>query len=148
MNTASSTANYRLLTALRLKSVEIWASTATLGSTTTASVEWFSEQGPNIVHSDTSVGTAEPLHVFSRPPSSSLAGYWSTTAVDESVALCQLVVPANGIVDITYDAVIQDGTGTTAVTTTNSGTVGQVYMTYLAGATTTTFQPVSYLSLT
>jgi len=108
VNAASTNVNYRILDAFLLKSVEVWASTATLGATTTASVEWFSENGPTVIHSDTSVGTAEPLHVVSRPPPRSLAGFWSVGGTDEAVALMVLTVPANAVVDITYQAVLQD----------------------------------------
>jgi len=148
MNASGSTANYRLLSGFRLKSVEIWASTATLGAVTTASVEWTSENGPTTVHSDSSVGTAEPLHVLARPPPNSLAGFWSVTGVNEASVLCFIAVPANAVVDITYDAIFQNGEAAVLVTTTASGVAGTVYLTYLQGATTTTFAPVSYTSLT
>jgi hypothetical protein len=148
INAASVTSNWRLFEAIRLKSIEIWASTATLGATTTASVEWFSENGPTVIHSDTSVGTAVSLYVRAQPPPRSLAGYWSLSGSGESTALFTIVAPANAVVDITYEAVLLDGEAATLVTTTNNGSQGQLYMAYLAGPTTTTFVPVSYASLT
>ncbi len=148
LNAASSTTNYRLLSGFRLKSVEMWCSTASLGTTTTVSIEWTSTSGPSAIVSDTSVGTAEPSHVASRPPPRSLAGFWCLTGNNESEVVCILRTSANTVVDITYDAVLQNGETPTAVTTTASGVAGTLYMTYLSGATTTTFPPISYASLT
>jgi hypothetical protein len=148
VNTASGTANYRILSGIRLKSVQVWASAAALGASVTASVEWLSVSGPSTLHSDTSVGSAQPLFLNTSPPPQSLAGFWSYTGNDEATTLFILTAPAGAIVDITYDAVVQNGETPIAATTTNNGVVGTIYMTYLAGVTTTTVVPVSYASLT
>lgn len=147
LNTSSLTVNYRLFTAFRLKSVEIWASTATLGSTVTASLQWTSEYGPDSFVTDTSVGTARPLHLRTSPPAQTLASFWCLSASNESVALFYLTLPANAVIDITYDAII-DGNNSVLATTTNNGVIGQIYMAYLGGVTTTSLVPVGYPSLT
>jgi hypothetical protein len=147
MNAASTTTNYRLLSAIKLNLMEIWGSTATLGQTVTASIEWTSTSGPTSVQSDTSVGTAQPCHVRSRPPPLSLASFWSTTGSNESETIAILTVPVNGVIDIQYVAVLQNGETPVATTSTNNGVAGTVYMTPLAGLTTTTFAVVSYATL-
>jgi hypothetical protein len=141
-------AGARLLTGFKLKSISIWGSTATLGSTVTASITWLSEQGPSSLISDTSVGTAEPLHVQSTPPAQSLAGFWSFQGQDESITLFNITAPANAVVDITYEAILQNGEGASGVTTTANLGTGVVYMAYLAGVTSTTFVPISYTTAT
>jgi hypothetical protein len=148
MNAAGTTTNYRLLSAFRLKSVECWASATALGSGATVAVEWTSSNGPSTLNTDTSMGSAEPAHVRTSPPPAALAGFWSLTGINESEVVFIITVPAGAVVDITYEAVFQTGEAATAVTTTSAGTAGQVFMTYLGGATTTTFQPVSYNNLT
>lgn len=148
VNTAGTTTQYRLLSAIRIKSISIWASTGTLGQTVTASVEWLSANGPSVIHSDTSVGTAEPLHVRTRPPTNSLASFWSLTGSGESDALFYITTPANAVVDVEFEEVLQNGEAPVNTVTTNAGVVGTVYMLYLGGATSTVFAPVSYASLT
>jgi len=148
VNTANGTANYRILSAFRLKSIEIWGSTGTLGTTTTASVEWLSENGPSTVISDTSVGTAQPLYVRTSPPANSLASFWSVQGNDESTVVMTIIAPANSVIDITYEVVLRDGEASVLVTTAATGAIGQVYMTYLDGVSSGLLQPVSYTSLT
>ena len=144
MNSASGTANYRLFSAFRLKSVEIWGAAASAA----VSIEWRSANGPTVIASDTTVLSAVPAHVRTSPPKDSLAGFWSLTGTNESESLFLITSPADSIVDITYEAIVQNGESATLVTTTASGAIGTVYETYLAGATTTGFVPVSYASLT
>jgi len=148
MNAAGGTTNFRLFSAFRLKSVELWATTATLGSPVTSSVEWTSSNGPSIIHSDTSIGTAEPAHVKTGVPQQSLASFWSISGTNESEALFILNLANGGIVDITYEAVIQNGETPVSATTTNAGVAGTVYMTYLGGVTSTALAPQSYAALT
>ncbi len=145
MNSASGTTNYRVFSGFRLKSVEMWQSST---STTPLSVEWTSSLGPSPVVSDTSVGTAFPAHVSTSPPKDSLAAFWSLTSSNESDVLLILTFDQQAVVDITFEAIIQNGEVPVAVTTTASGTAGKVYMTYLSGATTTVLPPVSYAALT
>jgi hypothetical protein len=148
VNASGGTTNYRILSGFRLKSLSIWASPASLGATATASVEWLSENGPSVVVSDTSVGTAQPLVVNTSPPPGSLAGYWSYLGNNEATVLAILNAPAGAVVDITYETILCNGETALTATTTNSGSAGKVYMTYLTGVTSTIFVPQSYLSLT
>jgi hypothetical protein len=144
MNSASGTANYRLFSAFRLKSVEIWGAAASAA----VSVEWRSANGPTVVITDTTVLTSVPAHVRTSPPAHTLASFWSLTGTNESEELFQITANDGSIVDITYEAILQNGEAAVLATTTASGSIGRVYMTYLAGVTTTGFAPQSYASLT
>ncbi len=146
LNSASGTTNYRILSGFRLRSIEMWQSSAT--STTALSVEWTSSYGPSTVISDTPVGTAFAAHVSSSPPRDSQAAFWSLTGSNESEVVMILSFDQQAVIDITFEAIVQNGEAPVAVTTTASGTAGAVYMTYLSGVTTTTLPPVSYSRLT
>jgi len=148
MNINNNESNYRYLSGVRLKNIKMWSSTATLGSVVTNSVEWTSTYGPSTIKSDTSVGTAVPAFVSSAPPVNSLARMWSLTGSNESDVLCLLQCPTNTIVDVTLECTIFDRETPVNVTSTNSGTTGQTYVTYLDGITNLIFVPVSYASLT
>lgn len=144
MNSASGTANYRLCSAIRLKSVQVWGAAAS----GTVSVEWRSANGPTVIASDTTVLSAQPAMVRTAPPAHTLASFWSLTGSNESEVLFIITALDGSIVDITYEMVLQNGEAPVLATTTASGAIGTVYMTYLAGVTTTGFAPISYASLT
>jgi hypothetical protein len=148
VNQSSNTTNWRVFSGFRLRSIEMWASTPTLGQVVTASVEYVSQYGPSTLFSDTSMGTAEPLHLITRPPKASLADFWSYTGSNESDVLFIITAPANAVVDITYDAVLQNGETPVSFTTTATGVGGTLYMAQLNGPTTTTFGPISYATIT
>jgi len=139
-----ATANARIFSGIRLRKIEVWASVASVGALAIASVEWLSEQGPSSVASDVALGTAELLHVTTTPPRASLAGFWSYQGISESTVLCNLVFPNNAIVDIEFEAIMQNGESAVNVVTTNSNTTGVLYMMYLGGPTTSLLAPVSY----
>jgi hypothetical protein len=146
MNSASGTTNYRLFSGIRLRSIEMWFSSAS--STTPISVEWTSTYGPSRIVSDSPVGTAQPAHVKSTPPPQSLASFWSLTGQNESEVVMILSYDTPAFIDITYDAILQNGEAAVSVTTTANGAVGRVYHTYLSGVTTTDLVPVSYTPIT
>jgi len=147
VNQANLVTNWRILSAIKLKSIHVWAAPPTVGALSTASIEWFSAQGPTSIASDTAVGQSEPLAVHTSPPPNSLAGFWSYSGSNESDVLFTIVAPANAVIDITYDAILANGEAAVVVTTTNNGVGGTTYMASLNGPTTSTFTPVSYITL-
>lgn len=144
MNTAA-TANYRLLSGFKLKSITIWT-IAAVGSPSSCSVEWTSSYGPSKIISDSGMGV-EPAFVQTSPPTQSLASFWSLTGSNESDVLALVVAPINSVLDITYEMIFQNGETPVLVTTSNGGTLGQVYMTPFDGVVTGVAKPVSYESL-
>jgi len=139
-NTAGTTTNYRLFEAVRVTKIEMFSistsSTGTLPST--IELQWVSEAGPPLVLADTSLGSANPAHILSRPPANSMAKMWSVTGSNESTVLFTFGnVNQNDVIDIYYEFVVQDVTdfgAPTAYTSTATGTVGTVYTTPLDGA--------------
>jgi len=150
-NTAGTTANYRMSDSTRIKSIEIW-SISNLTAVNTAAVEWLSENGPARLISDTSMGTASPLHIKTSPPADSLAGFWCTSGVNESQVLFNLTTAGvSDIIEVVLESVNQNfglGAGApTAVTSTAAGTVGTLYTAYLDGVVTGKCKPVSLNSI-
>jgi hypothetical protein len=148
MNTGGSTTNYRILNAIRLKSISVWSAETTSGSVSTIDVEWLSNYGPSTVVSDTSVSLIMPAYITSSPPKDSLAQFWSLSGINESESLYLLSAPVGSVIDITYEAILFNGETPVAVTTTNAGVLGTVYETNLLGPTSNTGVPVSYKTLT
>jgi len=139
-NTAGTTTNYRLVECARLISVDIY-SIAQFASGTAPSdvgIQWVSEHGPAITHLVTALGSANPTHIHVTPPKGTLAGFWSTTGVDESQVMIEFInLDANDVVDVKMEIVLQDFSGfgaPTAYTSTATGVAGTMYTTPLDGA--------------
>lgn len=151
VNTAGTTTNYRLSESVRIKSVEIWSLNHS-GTSNTCAIEWTSEYGPASLVSDTSLGTAIPLHIKTSPPPSSLASFWCVSGANESQGICNITTGGDSdIIEVVLEYVIQNfglGIGApTAVTSTAAGTVGTVYTTYLDGVVSGKCRPVSLNSI-
>jgi hypothetical protein len=149
MNTSSSTTNYSIVAASRLKRIEVFSPAVASGSVSgPVSVEWLSNLGPSSEVSDSSTSSSAPAHVVTVPPPNSLASFWSLTGINGSEILFNISVPSNSIIDIWVDMVLMDGESSASVTTTNSGTAGQLYAIPLDGTgSSRILLPVSYQTL-
>jgi len=142
-----TTSNARVLSGFRIRSVEMWS----IGSggvvlPTTVSVEWTSSYGPSRIVSDTSMSIA-PAHVVTAPPPDSLASFWSLSGSNENDVVMILSIPEGTVLDITYDAIFQNGESPVIVTTTTSNTAGALYMMCFDGATSFGYlKPQSYVN--
>lgn len=149
-NTAGTTTNYRLCTAVRLKRLHVWTIGNNFGVVATTSVEWLSESGPAKLVSDSSIGVSMPGYFTTAPPKDSLAGYWSLDGTNESTILFNVILPADSVVDAEFEVVMQNFIGVkapTAVTTSNNGTVGTLYTGFLDGVGSGKIAPLSSISL-
>jgi hypothetical protein len=137
----------RVMSAVKLNKVEIWgfAGIGTTGVPALASVEFLGLQGPSTVFSDVQIGM-QPAHVVAQPPPDSLNRFWSNSGQNETDALFTIVAPADSIVDVHLDCVLQDGE--TAVTGGGiaGATVGQVYYSGLDSIVSANFTPVSLIA--
>ncbi len=147
----TTTSAYRLFSAARVVKIEAWAPMASDLVPVTCSIEWMSEtnalfSNPSFLKSDTSMGSVSPAHVLARPPTGALAGMWFGRQV--SASLVRLVFPANTLVDLSLELVLQNGETVQAVATSVAGaTVGQVYCRALDNAASSLLVPVSYLTI-
>ncbi len=131
-----------LFNAFKVNRVTIYAAESVAGTPVTCSVEWFGfNNSPPIEDSRTSVSTAVPIVLSSKPPPNSLAKFWQTNT---GTTLFTIVVPAGSVIDIDLDYMLAD-TGATfqnfAVTTGSAGAVYYLALDNQAG--THNFAPVS-----
>jgi len=134
MSMATTTTNqFRLITAIKLKRVEIWAEPPALGSApVTCSVEWVGNQAPSTLHSDSTMGV-RAAYVSTRPPVDSSDRWWSINGINEAEVLFNINFPAGAIVDISCSLRMVDDEAPVAseAGTGGSATVGRVYYNYL-----------------
>jgi len=125
----STLSSWRLIDAIRLKKVEVWANPVALGSApTTVSVEWLGENSPSTIVSDTSMGV-RPAHVSTVPPPSSSNRWWSITGSLETDDIFVLVLPADCVIDVSVDIRLFD-----LQTVGTAGDITNTESTFLGGA--------------
>lgn len=140
MNTNSGTANRRIFEAIKISRVELWTV-----STGQLEIEWESTNAPNKCAINRSLNQFSTGHIISYPPKDSRASMWSKTgSADESQVLFRILATVGSVIDLHYTAVIGSKNTSTLVTTTNNGTVGEVYRVYLGGPTTTEWKPSGF----
>jgi hypothetical protein len=105
---SSGTAAYRIFAAVRLTKIEIWGDGKAASNNDQVCLQFRSTSGPTTVYEDLSTSSAYPSHIAVKPPRDSLASFWSTNGSDESTVLCDMILSANAIVDISFDAVLID----------------------------------------
>ncbi len=147
-----TTTAYSLADYVRIRKVEIWSapSTSTTANPRTVSVDWPGNLssagafGQSVRHSDTSIGISSPAHVQSRPPPGSQVALWQGTGT--TTTLCALVFPADSIIDLTYDMILNDSGQAATPLTVAGATAGANYCLPLDGAGGTAV-PLSYPTL-
>jgi hypothetical protein len=141
MGTSTAFTCARIIQAVRVISVEMWSSPISSSPVPNLiQLTWVTEEGPQKMIMDTSVGTAEPAHLISRPPKNSLAGFWSYTGSSESVRVMDITCPQGTVIDVVCEYVLQNDynglvLSPVTVTTTLTPTANILYVCALAGAT-------------
>jgi hypothetical protein len=143
---ATTTTLYPVNKTFRLKSVEVWAPTATSTTGAICSVEWPTGQtGPTSEVSDISINISEPAHIIATPPPMSIASFWQQ---DGTTALFTLTCPGGSVVDISLDYVQDDDGVASALPITVVGAIaGTIYYGFLDGDATHLLTPVSLRSI-
>ncbi len=148
----SATAAYRLLGAIRLKRVRIWASATALLQPTTISFQKFSSSSgtgaDSKLYSDTVLGTSATAFIEVKFNDSEAVGQWQGQS--STLTFGNITLPQGSIVDVTFSGVlIEDNLSTTNVTGAVAGaTTGQTYVRSLdSPAGTTQLAPVSYFTV-
>jgi hypothetical protein len=126
----------------KIKKVEAW-STINLANNLPASVsvEWLgSGTSSNMEISDTSVSTANPAYITTKPPKESTSSFWQNPASNNNNLF---IITQNNptIVDIQLEYILADENVTSLTIAT--GTLGDTYYLALDGPTTNVFTPVS-----
>lgn len=137
----------RLIEAVRLQSVEVWANPVALGAPpNNLFIEWLGENSPSTLIGDTGMGVRPP-HVSAFPPSSSSNRWWSISGTSESDVLFILGLPTNSVVDVTVELRMVEMETPTAGEVPAGATLGQVYGDYLDGLASGKLTPVGFTAL-
>lgn len=141
---ATTTTNqFRLLTAVKLKRVRMWGQPAALGSGNTRIVcEWTGANAPSTIHSDTATGV-RPSVIDTSPPADSSDRWWSISGSNESETLFEVTGPAGTIIDVHLSLRMPDDeSGVAAESGTGAAaSVGTVYWNYLDGFASALLKP-------
>ncbi len=98
---------------------------------------------PSTLASDTSMGASLCAHVKSRPPRGSAAAMWLVIGSNSTVF--ELTAPANSIIDVDLDVVLNDGKGAQTVLAAVAGaTAGVLYVRALNSNGSNNIPPLSY----
>jgi len=126
LNQNGGMSNYRLCAAVRVNKVRIYTAV-------TCSLEWSSAYGPSSATIVQGTSTTASGILEQKPPKNSLASYWSLTGSNESEVLMVVGLSTGDVIDVDYSIVLMDQEAPVNVTTAGSGTVGQLYRSYLDG---------------
>ncbi len=147
---ATTTTNqYRLLQAVRVKRVQVWGQAPSLGSAgAPVVVEWVGYQAPSTIHSDTPMGVM-PAYVSARPPKDASNRWWSISGTNESEVLFKLTCGAGSVIDVSLTCrLIDDEVATAAENgTAAASTVGTIYWNYLDGYASKAFAPTGGVTI-
>lgn len=117
-----------LCTAMKVKYVELWAEPDP-SAASRVDLEWVSSTGgfagPSAVISDTTLGTALPAHLKSRPPPMSLMAQWLQPTTGTLFTVSGNI---GSIMDINLTYCLQDGLTAGASKTVAGATSGIVYV--------------------
>jgi len=143
--TTSNTTLSSFFQSVKVNSVKIWGPSQSLNAINTVSVEWISTTGTSTSSkevSDTSMSTAFPAHVSSRPPRSSLASFWQ---LGNGPQLFTLRLSAGSIVDINLSLILQDDDTAVVTSPISTGSLTATYYLPLdhVAAGSGTLSPVS-----
>jgi len=150
----AANAAYQMMSGVRIKRVQIWGPMAANLVPVTVSCEWSPNATlligqPSRIMSDTSMGAMRAAYVSTKPPTGSLASMWqSYNGGAGSAVLFKLAFPANSVVDVDFEFVLQNGETPTSVTAAvAAATVGAVYVRALDSNGSVLLIPVSYATI-
>lgn len=130
----TSTTGAPIAFSVKVRSVEIWTPPASQGALATCSLEWASgstlDSTNTVEVSDTSMSVAEPAHLRTSPPKSSLASFWQHIGADQ---LFVITAPAGSVVDVSMQYVLNDDEASPTSVVLAGATVGNMYYMPLDG---------------
>lgn len=145
----SATAVYEIFDVVRIRAVELWAASTTLGTPLTVGVQFNGEftgglSGDGRIISDTVMGT-EPAHVLAKPDKRSASFQWNASTI---IVACTLTVPTGAIIDFDLEFKNSVSAPQLAQNVAVGATVGQFYYRGLDGVAyaTTKFGPITIVN--
>lgn len=149
---ATTTSAYPIYNSLRIRKISIWTPPPSQGAAATCTVAWANPTGsgsvnsPAIEVSDTSVSTAQPATLVTRPPKLSIPSFWQQTS---TLVLCNITAPTGSIIDLCVDLIHCDGLlyDNNVPVTIIGGTVGLTYYFALDGEASKEYTPVALATI-
>lgn len=146
MATTTTTAS-QLYESVRIQAVEIWGPMASDLKPVTVDITWpdnTSIGSPQVVHSDTSMGSSFGAHVRSSPPSWGASSLWQLREATATQFI--LNGPVNSVVDVTLDLVLQQQSALAATVShaVSGASVGVIYVRALDSVQSGLLVPLSY----
>jgi hypothetical protein len=144
LNKASSTSSWRLPTAVRLiriraylnASSTVWNGSVSLTTVPQVAVTWASGNSPSETLTESNGGSTMSTCVF-KPPRGSLAGFWSSSGVNESEVVLYIQTAVGITFDVTYEMILTTNDQVpSSVATAASGVAGTQYACYFDGPNT------------
>jgi len=134
---------YGVFQSIKVKRVRMWGNPSVLGGIPqTASLSWVGLFGPDRKITSTTMGVT-PLHIDSRPPKGSTAGFWlNQGAVNIGNAVMTLEVIPHMVVQVDVDAVLTDLSNALPGDTGSTITPGVFYGQYLDGPSSAQLAPL------
>jgi len=140
----SAVTTVRQMTAVRLKSVELWGNPVALGAAPSElQLEWLGENSPSTVISDVPMGV-RPSHIRATPPTASSNRWWSISGTSEADVIFKLFVSANTIIDVTMELRLVEQEAPVAGEVPAGAVLGQVYGNYLDGLASGQLTPLGF----
>jgi len=143
----SATSAYQIMTGVRVRKIHVWGLMTASLTPVTVAIEYLSTGSflgqPSKIKSDTSMGATRAAYVSFAPPPKSLLENW--VPANSAANLISLTFPANSIVDVEFDFVVQNGEAPQAVGAAVLGaTVGKIYCRALDSNGSALLVPVQY----
>jgi hypothetical protein len=144
--TVANTTCSQIYDSVRIKSIEMWSPAPSQGTAATATVLWNQlaagiSNMSSVEVSDTSMSTAYPAHVKTRPPKASFAANWQTSS-SQTPTLCTISAATGTVIDVEVELILSDSNASTATSTVVTGVLGIVYYLPLDGTTSHNVIPV------
>jgi len=150
---ATSTTVWSTYFAVRIKKIIFYTPANVTSVSSNGSAEWFAPSGTSLGIKPSSMtagslGTASGSKITMIPPEGTIWENWITLLSPGSVTMLVFSMPSNTIIDIIYDAYIDNGDGTVGFSTVGAS-VGSNYRMGLDCLQTslTNFVPVGYKAI-
>jgi len=114
----TATSAFQIADFIRIKKVEMWAPPTSSLAPVTVTIDWSGSNSAGLFGksnrvSDTSMGSTEPAHILSRPPSGSQISQYLSAGT--AATAFQLTFPSGTLIDFSYDLVARDNGQSIAV---------------------------------
>lgn len=124
---------YPVCASVKLKQIEMWSPTPTMGSNVTAALQWDTSgangdfAGPSQIVSDSSMDPSRPAYVKGRPPKLTLCGFWKSTALNDTDRIAIITCPSGSIIDFIIQFTTNEALGPSASLVLVGATPGGYY---------------------